>query len=132
VNRRGAPAAQADDDGQSKNDGHDRWSELDLRQTRNAAGIEDLEQRHETGRHRQGQCRAGEAEDQRFGQPLADEIASPGAERGAHRRLARAEGGVRELQVGHVRTGNDQQQADRPEQQPECAANAGVGPPCAG
>ena len=64
-------------------------------------------------------ARAGDAEDDRFGEELAQQPDAAGAERRANRQLRLARRRTREQQVGDVRAGHEQDEADGAEQDQE-------------
>ena len=77
-------------------------------------------------RHRERD--AGDAAEQRqqhtLGEQLLRDASAAGAERGAHRKLARARRAARELEIGDVRAGDEQHERDRAEHDEQTLANA--------
>ena len=67
--------------------------------------------------------RAGETDQQAFGEELRGELAAPGAERHARRRFARARDGARQQQSGGVRAGDQEQQRGGGEEQQQRRAD---------
>ena len=69
-----------------------------------------------------------ERQQHRFDEQLPDDVPSAGAERDADADLVRAMGGARQQQVGDVRAGDQQHEADRAHQRPEQQCGAAVRP----
>ena len=101
--------------------GHDRQAERErdhvavdphVVQPRNTGRLEPDQHVDAPDRQQQPETAADDAEDDAFGEELADEAAAGGAERAAHRHLAFARRRAREQQVGDVGAGDQQDEAD--------------------
>ena len=69
------------------------------------------------GANRDAEPAADQRQHQAFGQQLADDAPPPGAERGAHRELARPRAGARQQQVRDVGAADQQHESDDAEKQ---------------
>ena len=101
----------------------------DLRQPRNAAGVDRLQHAQHPGRDEPAERGSGEAVDQRFGQPLAYQIRTRRPERRPHGVLAGPGRCAREQKIGHVHARDQEQQTGRPEQHPERPSQLIAGDP---
>jgi hypothetical protein len=98
--------------------------QADRRERRKAGRID----RHQDAQARRGKAepedRARQGEHHAFGEKLAHQAIRRRADRRAHRHLAQPRIAADQQQVRHVRTRDQQQEADRAHQQPHCRLDA--------
>ena len=112
----------ADEHGQRARDREHPAVDRDLIETRHAARTQRLNHREQPGREHQPEDRGDRAQHERFGEPLAHQVAPAGAKRDAQRALAHARRRTREQQVRRVHARDDEQQTHGREQRPQRTA----------
>ena len=121
--RRPDRGGQPEEDGAGQRDEerephHDRV-ERGLLEARHAVGRGRDERADAPGGKRKPRRRGDQREDEALGEELPDHAAAAGAERGANRHLPGPRGPARQKQVGDVAAGDQQNEADGPEEDEE-------------
>ena len=120
VERRNEPADHARGRREQKGEREHGGIHRDFRLIGNSAGRHQGEQRRQTRvTDRRTERSSGQCEDQALGEQLAHQPAPVGAECDAHDHLALPRAGSGQEKIRHVRTRDQQQQADRADEHPD-------------
>ena len=119
LQRREQTESQAGDEGDTEGEEHDGAVQADGLEPRNVGRLSGHQRPGRPVGDHQADDAAGKAEDDRLGQQLPEQPAAAGPHRHADRELTLTRRRTRQQQVGDVRAGDQQHQADRTEQHEE-------------
>jgi hypothetical protein len=112
LQRRQNAEGEAGQERRGQREERDRAVEAHVLEARNVCRLRGDQGSSSPERDRESGRAAGEAEDERFGEELTEQPSAAGAERDPHREFGAARRRAREQQVGHVRAGDEEHEAD--------------------